>query len=170
MLPLPSPWKGFVKSCTRDSERAQRPARAAFAAASELRDLSPALLKAAKEPEQRQLFGVTGLDPRLEALASSPIDQAFVRELAVAKGSDRVRVVESALDGALRSRMEAQRREIWIHTMLKDPRNCSTVLSNLDAATAKADLSTLVASYIHDQKLPGRYRRPSLDLDESLLS
>jgi hypothetical protein len=168
-LPLPSPWRGFVKTCTRDSERAERPARAAYAAVCELRDLTPALLKAAKQAEQRPLFGVTGLDPKLEALAASPIDQAFVRELAITKEGDRLRAVERALDGALRSRMEAQRREIWIHTALTDPQNCAAVLANVDVATANAGLSTLVASYVGTQKLPGRYRRPALDVDESLL-
>jgi len=154
-----------VKTLTRDSEREERPGRARYAAAFELRQLTPALLRAANEPQQREFF--SGVDPRLRVLAMSPIDHAFVRELAVAPEADRKRAVSRALNGALQSQLEAARREVRIHTAVVDHRNTEKVLSRLDAATKIAAIPSLVSSFLESGKLPGRFRR-HLDVEQDI--
>lgn len=165
-LPLPSPWRSFVRSCTRESERHEREARAQRAAAFELRQVSPALLNAAREPQQRDFFA--GPDLRLRALARSSIDHAFVSELAIVPDGDRTRAVARALTGALENQLEAARREVRVHTALVDRKNTAKVLSNVDAATKSAEIPTLVASFVERGELPGRFRRPKLDLEEGI--
>lgn len=156
-----------MRSCTRESEREERPARALRAAAFELRQLSPALLRAAREQQQREFF--SGIDQKLRALAQSAIDHAFVSELAVAPEGDRYRALSRALIGALRNQLEAARREVRVHTALVDHRSTAKVLSHFDEATKTAAIPTLVTSFLETGKLPGRFRRPKLDLEEGLL-
>lgn len=165
-LPLPSPWRTFVRSCTRDSETEERPARARYAATFELRQFNPALLRAAKEPQQREFFG--GVDPHLRTLAKSAIDHAFVSELVVAPDADRNRAVSRALNGALHNRLEAARREVRVHTAVVDHRNTATVLLRVDAATKNAAIPSLVTSFLESGKLPGRFRRPDLDVEQDI--
>ncbi len=156
-----------MRSCTRESEQHERQARAQRAAAFELRQVSAELLAAAREPQQRDFFA--GNNVRLRALARSSIDHAFVSELAIVPDGDRTRAVARALTGALATRLEAARRELRVHTALVDHKNTAKVLSNVDAATENAEIPTLVASFVEGGKLPGRFRRPKLDLDEDIL-
>lgn len=166
-LPLPSPWRSFVRSCTRESERDERAARAQRAAAFELRQLSPTLLRAASELQQREFF--TGVDPRLRAIAQSAIDHAFVSQLAVAPDGNRKHAMSRALIGALKGQLEAARREVRVHTALADHKNTSKVLARVDAATKSAAIPSLVTSFLESGVLPGRFRRPKLDLEEGIL-
>ena len=109
-LPLRKAWKRFVRSCARDAERSSWPDRARHAAASELNCLSPALLDAAKrDAMQPDFFG--GVNPPMAALARTPIDDAFMRSLAVAPQADCDAAVTAALGCALESILEAQMRE-----------------------------------------------------------
>lgn len=156
-----------MRSCTRDSERDERAARAQCAAAYELRQLSAALLRAAREPQQREFF--SGAGPRLRALAKSPIDHAFVSQLAAAPDADRKRAVSRALTRALEWQLEAGRREVRVHTALVDHKNTPKVLARMDAATQGAAIPTLVTSFLETGALPGRFRRARLDLEEGIL-
>ncbi len=155
-----------MRSCTRDSESDDRPARAQRAAAFELRQLSPALLRAAGEPQQREFFG--GVDPRLRVLAKSPIDHAFVNELATVPDADRKCAVSRALGSALQTQFEAGRREIRIHTAQVDYKNTAQVLAHVDAARMSAALPALVNSFLDTGKLPGRIRRRDFDVEEDI--
>jgi hypothetical protein len=164
-LPLSPTWRRLARACSRDSEAAERPQRAQQAAATELRRLSPVLVRAAEESNQPDFFG--GADPNLAALASSPIDHAFVRQLAAGSEGDRETAVRNAVQRALDNQLEAQRREIRIHASLVDARNSQALALRVEAATNAANTPQLVDVFLGGEQLPTRYRR-TLDLDADL--
>jgi hypothetical protein len=105
-LPLSRKWKSLVRVASRDAEGPSWQNYARNAAAFEIGQLSLTLLAAAiRSAAQPNLLG--GVDPRLQELATSPIDDDLIRELAVAPQREPREAVRHSLRNAVESRVAA---------------------------------------------------------------
>lgn len=143
-LPLPRRWKSLVRAATREAKRPDWERHARNAAASELQCLTPALLAAAsRSAEQPSLFG--GVDPQLRQLAVTPIDQDFIRELAVIPQLSRREAMEHALRNALDTRIAAQLRSVRDHTARESPRDAQPLHNRLVTVFGSCETDQLIA-------------------------
>lgn len=147
---------------TRDAKRPDWERHARNAAASELSDLTPALVAAAtRSAEQPSLF--RSVDPILRELAVSAIDHEFIRELAVAPQRTRREAMEHAARSALETRIAAQLRSVRNHTARESPRDAEPLNNRLVALFGACNTRELVARVLDGERpvaAPTPARRP----------
>lgn len=150
-LPLPRRWKSLVRVAPREAERPSWGKHARNAAAFELAQLSPALLAAAmRSAAQPNLLG--GVDPRLQELAISPIDDDFIRELAVAPQREPREAVRHSLRNAVESRVAAQLRSVRAHAVRESPKDAELLHNRLSAVFRSVDIDELVSRCMDGQR------------------
>lgn len=168
-LRLPRPWRNLVRVATRDASHLDCERLAQNAVAAELEDLSEALVAAAtRSAEQPHLFG--GVAPNLRELATTPIEQEFIRELAAAPQPNPRDAMAYALERATHTRMGAHLRSVRIHTACESPRDVEPLNARLTAAIRACDTRQLVARRLGGERTvtAPRQARRHLDLDMDL--
>ncbi len=178
-LPLPKPWRSFLRSCTLDAERGEV-AREKYerAVGAELRDVSPLFMAAVGEKAAESLlpgFKVFGAEVTVVDLGgkNSPIENRILANLKRLEneGLRGDELLRQSYIGALQERIGAQQRLIEQTVVASGlDSDAKATLSATRDALGSAKISPMVERFIAGHALDLPPARRSIDLDEDLSS